>query len=166
MRFIDESPSNRIIPLPWPASRVSILRSEYDDDYCHSTTCVPLRSFTRLPPERERSGQASLHCSPSYPRASWLRGLLQLAALALIALLAAEAWGVSTQLRLTHAHAYLKARPANFRPPLRRHARGARPAYLPGEDPRQCARSQSGFHDWFFNNLRKHTCCSTRLCWK
>jgi hypothetical protein len=33
--------------------------------------------------------------------------------------------------------------------------RGARPAYLPGEDLRQCARSQSGFHDWFFNNLRK-----------
>ena len=68
----------------------------------------PLRSFTRMPgTERERSGQSlSPPLSSLSGRVLASTRCMQLAAIALVALLAAEAWGVSNAIA-THARACL-----------------------------------------------------------
>jgi hypothetical protein len=91
----------------------------------------PLRRFARMPSAgRERSRQSvSPLLSSLCERVMASTRCMQLAALAAVGLLAAEAWGVSNALA-TRLH-------------------------LAGKDPRQCARSKPTFLEWFFHNLRK-----------
>ena len=129
----------------------------------------PLRSFTRMPgTERERSGQG---LSPLLSRLSERvlasTRCMQLAAIALVALLAAEAWGVSNAIA-THARACLSqgtscelsstlATPcAEVRAPHTFQAKTF------GNAPARNLVSMIGSSTIYGSS----TCCSTRLCWK
>jgi hypothetical protein len=134
------------------------LAQEYDDDYCHSTTCVPAALFHSFAGHRTRTVWTGPLCTA-----------LQLvrARLGFDALHAAR-WDSSiSSARCRGMGREQRNCDSRRRMPISGHVlrivvhpcdtmrRSARPAYLSGEDPRQCARSQSGFHGRFFNNLRK-----------
>ena len=129
----------------------------------------PLRSFTRMPGTgRERSGQGlSPPLSSLSERVLASTRCMQIAALAVVALLAAEAWGVSNAIA-THARACLSqgtscelsstlATPcAEVRAPHTFQAKTF------GNAPARNLVSMIGSSTIYGSSA----CCSTRLCWK
>ena len=129
----------------------------------------PLRSFTRLPAtERERSGQGlSALLSSLSERVLASTRCMQLAALAVVALLAAEAWCVSNAIA-TRARACLSQGTSCelssilATPCVEVHAPHTSQAMTLANAPARNLSSMIGSSTIYGSS----TCCSTRLCWK